>query len=195
MIDQIFVDLDDVCNRFTMHALQYIGCNVEIDDSDFPAEVGYDITLACNLTHPTKRDWTPSSFWGSLGYGVWHNLPMRPCCHELLDDCAKIVGQKNVFICTKSLPQPYHYSGKMEWIYRHLPGWIHGQIQINGQKETNARPGALLIDDSLGNVKKFMDTRGGQAILVPRPWNPLRGCNARDEVYDRLRYYAMGGRG
>ena len=188
MIDQIFVDLDDVCNRFTMHALRYMGCDCSLDDSDFPS-VGYDIVAACNLLHPTKNDWTPDSFWGNLGSTVWNHLPRRLDCLQLLDDCAKIVGQKNVFICTKSLPQPHHYACKMRWIYLHLPGWIHNQIIISGHKETNARSGALLIDDSIDNVSKFRYTRGGQAILVPRPWNPLNEVNPKDEVYDSLRHY------
>lgn len=193
MIDQIFVDLDDVCNRFTMHALRYMGCTCSIDDSDFP-NVGYDIVAACNLLHPTKNDWTPYKFWSQLDYGVWDNMPIRVDCHQLLSDCATVVGRKNVFICTKSLPHPRHYAGKMEWIHNNLPKWIWNQIIISNHKETNARAGALLIDDSEENVSKFRHTRGGQAILVPRPWNPLHFVNAKDEVYDNLRYYAMGGR-
>lgn len=167
MIDQIFIDLDDVCNHFTMHTLRYTGCECSLNDSDFPKGIGYDIVAACNVLHPTKI-WTPSKFWG-VGGGVWLDLPMRADCHQLLDTCAEIVGRKNVFICTASLPQPEHYSGKMAWIYNHLPGWILTQIQFNNHKETNARPGALLIDDSDANVNKFKGTRGGRAILVPRP--------------------------
>jgi hypothetical protein len=189
MIDQIFVDLDDVCNRFTMHSLRYLGCDCSVEDSDFP-DVGYDIVAACNLLHPSKNDWTPADFWNSLGESVWHVMPVRLDCCQLLRTCAAIVGEKNVFICTKSLPQPHHYSGKMGWIYRNLPGWIHGQIQINGHKETNARPGALLIDDSDANVDKFRATRGGRAILVPRPWNRCK-CSSDTWMYDELRLFAM----
>ncbi len=38
-------------------------------------------------------------------------------------------------------------------------------------------PGRVLIDDSDKNVIEFLRS-GGQAILVPRPWNMLRGMNA-----------------
>jgi hypothetical protein len=191
MIDQIFVDLDDVCNRFTMHALRFMGCDCSIEDADFPMDVGYDIVAACNLLHPTKNDWTTAQFWTNLGSALWHDMPMRPCCHQLLDDCAKIVGERNVFISTRSLPASCHYSGKMDWIYRHLPTWIFDQVQISRHKETNARPGALLIDDSGGNVSRFRGTRGGQAILVPRPWNELHTQDAYKWVHDGLKLYAM----
>lgn len=191
MIDQIFVDLDDVCNRFTMHALHFRGCDCSISDAGFPVEVGYDIVAACNLLHPSKNDWTPAEFWTHLGQEVWYDLPMRSCCPRLLDDCAIVVGRENVFICTKSLPQSFHYAGKMNWIYRHLPNWIFDQIQIGGHKETNARPGALLIDDSEENVNRFRETRGGQAILVPRPWNKLHEQDPYNWVYGGLKQYAM----
>jgi 5'(3')-deoxyribonucleotidase len=173
MIDQIFVDLDDVCNRFTMHTLRYMGCTCGLDDKYFPQQVGYDITKACNLLHPAKNDWTSDEFWGRLPAGVWDALPVRTDCYKLLETCASLVGHNNVFILTKSLPQPEHYAGKMAWIYNHMPDWICGQIQINGQKYTNARLGALLIDDSYNNVNDFRQTRSGRAILVPRPWNVM----------------------
>jgi len=171
MIDQIFVDLDDVCNHFTMHALRYMGCDCSIHDSDFPEGIGYNIHTAHNMLKNGKDDLTLVEFFGHLGHGVWFHLPERPECQWLLETCAELVGRENVFICTKSLPQPLHYSGKIAWIYNHLPEWICGQIDITGHKYTNAREGALLIDDSEGNVDKFRATRRGNALLVPRPWN------------------------
>ena len=189
MIVQIFVDLDDVCNRFTMHTLQYMGCTCSIKDSDFP-DVGYDIAAAANLLHEYE-DFTSADFWNRLDHGVWDNLPLRVDCYQLLSDCATVVGKKNVFICTKSLPHPRHYAGKMEWIYNHLPKWILGQIIISSQKETNARAGALLIDDSEENVDKFRETRNGNAILVPRPWNKLRAFDSKRWIDTELKQYVL----
>jgi len=107
-----------------------------------------------------------------------------------LNMCATIVGRQNVFICTKSLPDPKHYSGKIAWIYNNLPQWICNQVIISGRKETNARPGALLIDDSEKNVYRFRSTRGGRAILVPRPWNGLWDY-PQDWVESELKRFAM----
>jgi hypothetical protein len=36
----------------------------------------------------------------------------------------------------------------------------------------------LLIDDSLANAEAFQ-AHGGQALLVPRPWNPLHRVDTR----------------
>ena len=187
MIDQIFVDLDDVCNRLTMHTLRHLGCK-GATEIDFP-DVGYDIVAAYNILRPANvsADW----FWAMATPAIWKDMPMREETHWLLDMCESYVGQENVFICTASLGDPMHYAGKMQWIYDHLPYWIHGQIQINGQKETNARPGALLIDDSDSNVDKFRAARGGHAILVPRPWNSNKKLNAMVYVEKMVHHYCQ----
>ena len=53
--------------------------------------------------------------------------------------------------------------------------FVATEIKLRGttiRKHFCARPDALLIDDSDHNVEAFL-AHGGQAILVPRPWNPL----------------------
>jgi len=167
MIDQILVDLDDVCNHFTSHVLYLLGCSY--DESDYPIEVGYNITAAYNIMRPNNV--TVNEFWKMVTPDIWTTMPKREDTEWLLDICAKYVGRENVLICTKSIGNPLHFAGKIQWIRDNLPSWIQEQYSITPIKEAYARPGCLLIDDSDRNVDRFRTTRGGSAILVPRPWN------------------------
>ena len=45
--------------------------------------------------------------------------------------------------------------------------------QIGPRKELNAKSGAILIDDSDDNIRKYREA-GGTAILFPQPWNERR---------------------
>jgi hypothetical protein len=178
MIDQILIDLDDVLNHFTMHALRMLGCFAR--EHEFPVEVGYNIAAAYN--HLTGGSVSAFDFWHRLPLEVWDDMPRRDEVKWLLPLCEKLVGRENVIICTASLGHPGHYSGKMRWIYKNLPNWTHRQVSITSMKHAYARPGCLLIDDSQANIKKFRATRDGQAILVPRPWNRLNHYNAKGFV-------------
>ena len=55
------------------------------------------------------------------------------------------------------------------------------QFLIGPSKHLCANPETLLIDDSDKNVDSFRKC-GGQAVLVPRPWNSLHGLNALDHL-------------
>lgn len=167
MINQILVDLDDVCNRFTMHTLSMLGCSPH--EKDYPVEVGYDIMAAYNSMKPD--DITVDEFWSKVSPSIWIDMPKREDTEWLLDLCAECVGRENVMICTKSLGDPMHFAGKIQWMRSNLLDWIQEQYSITPVKHAYARHDVLLIDDAPGNVYKFRTTRGGQAILVPRPWN------------------------
>ena len=169
MIDQILVDLDDVLNQFTMHALRYMGCLNCDTDADFPIEVGYNIVAACNLKHPTQH-WTPKQFWSNLSREVWVSTPESEWMMWLLNWCGEAVGRKNVLLATSPTYDPECAAGKTQWIQEHMPDWMLRQYSITPKKEAYAHPKTLLIDDAEINVDTFR-AKHGQAILVPKPWN------------------------
>jgi hypothetical protein len=169
MINQILVDLDDVCNHFTMTALSML-LGRQVEESEFPVWVGYDLTAAYNVLN-LGEDVTVDEFWPMVTPDIWSYMPRREDTDWLLDLCAECVGRENVLICTKSLGHPMHFVGKIQWMYDNLPNWIQGQYSITPLKHAYARHDVMLIDDCAGNVDKFTDTRNGRAILVPRPWN------------------------
>ena len=168
MINQILVDLDNVCNRFTMHVLSTL-LGYPVEESDYPVRVGYDISAAYNVMKP--GDITAGEFWSMVTPDIWVDMPKREDTEWLLDLCAECVGRENVMICTKSIGDPLHFAGKIQWMRDNLPHWIQEQYSITPMKHAYARHDVMLIDDCAGNVDKFRETQYGQAILVPRPWN------------------------
>lgn len=190
---KIFLDLDDVCNFFTMHALAAVGCPVEARELDaFDPKWGFDIIEAANRLHEV-HDFTMKSFWDAIDREVWISAPESDEFGSLLSACADLVGRKNVCILTTPTRDPECLAGKLEWIHDHFPPWMHRQYLMGPAKHLLAQPGALLIDDSDLNVKQFR-IHGGSAILVPRPWNPLHKVDTKlhlywclDEIFNRER--------
>ena len=186
-IDRIFLDLDDVLNDFTMKALRIV---TGLSDFTFNPEWGYDIVRAAGAlctsagVHPRGMHWrtdrggrfvefAPGGFWGQIKRHHWADMGVTDWCHELINICANAVGKKNVCILTSPVLDPDCAAGKMDWIYKEMPAWLHRQFLIGPCKQFCARPGSLLIDDCEENVKKFREY-GGKGWEFPRPWNSRR---------------------
>jgi len=169
---RIFLDQDDVCNTFTMYALHQLGCKVSATDyADYPP-VGYDIVAAANWFG--GQQYTVPDFWNSIGREVWATVPESEVFPWVLEAAARLVGQENVCIATAPTKDPDCLAGKLEWIHRHFPAWMHRQYVLTPRKHFLAQPGAVLIDDNEENVRLF-EVHGGTGVLVPRPWNSARG--------------------
>lgn len=180
---RIFLDLDDVLNQFTMQALAHVGCDIDPTTfREFDPIWGFDILQAANILHPT-RQFTLAEFWGMFKCKDWANFPVSDEFQWLLNNCEALVGRKNICILTVPILDPSCTTGKVEWIYKNCPKWLHRQYLIGPCKHMCARPDALLIDDADENVNKFRE-HGGQAILVPRPWNSCNGFNTMKHLND-----------
>jgi len=189
-LKRIFLDLDDVLNKFTVQALEHVGCKVTQQALNcYYEKVGWDILNAANWLRPNNI-LTRKEFWDIFNREDWANFPVSDEFEWLLDNCEALVGKENICILTSPVLDPGCAAGKMEWIYKHCPKWLHRQYLIGPPKHLCAHPNALLIDDSDKNVNEF-SKYGGQAILVPRPWNSLHGKNTmkylRDSFNELLR--------
>jgi hypothetical protein len=100
----------------------------------------------------------------------------------LLSGAINLVGTENICILTNPRPEPGCIPGKLAWIRDYLPPWLHDQYLIGKPKHLCAYPEALLIDDCDKNVNAFRK-HGGEAILVPRPWNSLHGIDAMEHLH------------
>lgn len=177
-VQRILLDLDDVCNVFTMWLLHWVGCPVNPHSyKQYPAEVGYDIVGACNVLH-ARDDWTPKEFWGAIPRLAWATVPVSPEYPWILQRCEALVGRENILLSTRATDDPDCLAGKLEWIQRTLPTWMHRRYEITPIKEFGCREDTLLIDDSYANIQAMVKA-GGQGLLVPRPWNPLNQHNPR----------------
>ena len=73
-------------------------------------------------------------------------------------------------------------AGKLEWIHEFTPRWMHRQYLVGPRKQFCAHREALLIDDADKNVNTFREW-GGQALLVPRPWNSMHALAMHTPEY------------
>ena len=188
MIKRILLDIDDVCNRFTMTALHYVGCRIDPMQYDsFPVECQYDIVGAANKLLGYER-FSVSDFWEHIPRKFWANTPPSEEFPLLLGWCESLVGQENLCLLTSPTIDPDCLAGKLEWIHRFAPRWLHRQYQVGPCKQFCAMHEALLIDDADKNVNKFREW-GGNTLLVPRPWNSnhdLNTCRFLAHAFDKL---------
>ncbi len=177
MIERIFLDLDDVCNSFTMASLEAVGCPVgPYDHHLYPVDCGFDITAAANTILGATDNRPQGWFWKQLSTAHWASIPTSKELHWLLELCEDVVGRKNICILTATPPCTDSggvASAKIEWIRGFLPKWLHDQFLIGPTKHFCAGSSSLLIDDSDRNVSQWT-LHGGLAILMPRPWNCWR---------------------
>jgi len=80
----------------------------------------------------------------------------------------------DIYLFTTPMPNNGSWTGKALWIERHLPQYKKRTIMTQAPKKLFAGPDTLLIDDKDENIAEFTAI-GGIGILVPRPWNELRG--------------------
>ena len=168
-IRRILLDLDDVLNNFTMCAMKYLGCDIDIEE--YPNEVGYDIIAAVNLMHPTNCYWTAEQVWGILGVDFWDRMAISDIFYTVLEHSADIVGEDQVFVCSSLTTNHHCTAGKLKWMDKNLPHWLQGRFVLTPYKSLLADSQTLLIDDCQRNTVSF-EKSGGRVLLVPRPWNP-----------------------
>ena len=174
MIEAILIDIDGVANTFHKHVFDYLQLPYS-DDSHYPVECGWDIVDAANRLAGYER-FTPATFWNSITREIWASVPLSSEFAFILAWAECHVAQEDIHFLTSPTLSPDCLAGKLEWIQRHAPKWMQRQFLIGPSKHLCAKPGVLLIDDGDKNVTTFQE-RGGMAILVPRPWNSLHGCD------------------
>jgi hypothetical protein len=186
MIRRIFLDLDDTCNTLAMHVLYCVGCPVNPRDyRQHPVAFGYEIHEAANHLLGRPKFANAGQFWSTITRTDWAECPTSEIFPRILLRAARLVGRENVCIATGPTKCPESLSGKLDWIHRVMPHWMHRQYAITPRKHLFARPDALLIDDLEANLDRFQ-AGGGHGILVPRPWNRLRGADPFDAIDGQL---------
>lgn len=183
-IRRIFLDLDDVLNTFTRSVLTYVGVP---EDVEHPGD--WHMATAANKMLGYERFKSNSEFWRFIDRNVWATIPRSDDFDWLLSASKQMVGSPNVWVLTSPVNNADCLAGKHDWMKGNLPTWLYGKRQyvISSHKELLARPDVLLIDDADDNVNKFVE-HGGQAILVPQPWNSLAGVDRHEHLVNQLRW-------
>lgn len=183
---RIVLDIDDVLNSLSLHIMQYFGCDVgPFDYAAFPTHVGYNVREAVRELGGSAPDNT-TEFWDEVtSADLWRSAPKSPQCDWLIERAASIVGREEVLIATSPTKDSLCHGDKVEWIWENLPSWIHRQYDITPRKWNLGKPGVILFDDHPENCEKFIE-EGGEALLVPRPWNPDHELDTDDTILSRL---------
>lgn len=178
-IKKVILDLDDTCNDFTMTALKHVNCKVEgpRDFSVYNPKWRFNIIKAVNILHPTNV-FTKRYFWDLFDEYFWSSLPKSKEFDVILHIALNIASKEGVLILTSPICGPDISEratekcliGKHRWIKSHFPPFLHQSFSMSPAKHFCATPDAVLIDDCDENVEDFQKA-GGEAVLMPRPWN------------------------
>jgi len=153
----IFLDMDGVLCDFVSAAFSAHGST--FDPKDYPrGGFALDEVLGC----------TTAEFWRRIDFAgeyFWENLEPYPWADVLFRELQQV---DEVIIATSPSRSPASYSGKKRWL-RYMG--MHGvQSMFGSRKYLMSKPGRILVDDGEHNTTQW-EREGGQAILVPQPWN------------------------
>lgn len=189
-----FLDIDGVLANFAKGAFEALG-------------------LAYSYDHPALRDWhwynqfkIPFAGLNAVcDIDFWANLEWMHDGEQILDTIEDYFYptftshpgpaslkpthfENQIYLLTTPMPNPGSGTGKILWVEKHLPQYAKRLITTQVAKSIFAGPDCLLIDDNDENIDKFV-AAGGRGILVPRPWNGLRGWadNTLEVVRNSLR--------
>lgn len=112
-----------------------------------------------------------TQFWKPCDEAFWAGLPRMRDFQQILSLVEDAFGQENVCLLTSPSVNEGCATGKIRWIYEHLPAYKR-RFLIGPPKHFCAHDGAVLIDDYDTNIAKFQ-AAGGHAIIVPRRWNSM----------------------
>ncbi len=159
-IQTIFLDVDGVLADF--HNSLYASLFID-DPYKNPACLGeYRLEKVIDL--PREEILRPCS-----DEEFWEWIPKTPDADDFIQRAEREVGRENVYFLTASIMSAAAYGGRARWVKEHYPQYFPRLI-ISPEKHWLAAPGRLLVDDCDDNVNAWRAS-GGDAILVPRPWN------------------------
>jgi 5'(3')-deoxyribonucleotidase len=169
----IYVDVDGVLVDFVGHTYREVfGLDENQAHKAMLTTDGWD-RMPAVLTEHLGTQVTDTDLWrriASYGAAFWEDIPWLPW-GEMVMEMVEEINIPSMLLTT-----PTHYpesaAGKLQWIDKAAPSFSRSYA-LCPCKHLVARPNALLIDDSEKNVHEF-EEHGGQAFLVPQPWNHKR---------------------
>lgn len=130
-----------------------------------------------------------SKLWSISTIDFWANIEPHDEYKEILNELESFFGKEN--ICILSNPTNRHgyiegcADGKIKWIKKHIPDYER-QFLLGPAKHFCANKNTFLIDDYDMNVDTFRE-HGGNAFLVPRPWNSA--YKDKDRIIEKLKEF------
>lgn len=151
-----FLDMDGVLADFIGGAIAHHSLPLQVEDSDW--------------YFWRKHGMTDDEFWEPLGEHFWANLQPTSDMRAIVDVVSHYFDiDHDVFLLTSPCLTAGCSVGKAKWVDKYFPHWSR-RLLLTDRKELFAGRGRVLIDDHDANYVKWLKA-GGDACLVPRPWN------------------------
>ena len=166
---KVFLDLDGVLADFTGGA--HRAFNIPYAYANYPYTKGlWDWFVEAGLTWDEVDSVCNAEFWAGLEW-MFDGIDIYYAVRKFTRQTGSSLN-----LLTTPMKNINSTIGKLTWIQEHLGENRRKQALITGaDKKIFAGPDTLLIDDRDKNVEEFKAV-GGQAILVPRPWNKNHDC-------------------
>jgi 5'(3')-deoxyribonucleotidase len=172
----LYVDLDEVFADFIGDACKLFGCTRD----EVEANRGYsEWSILDALSKTTGKTIDQETFWQKIrlyGPEFWELLDPLPWAIELYSYLESTRLPWHIV----TTPGPFEESetGKRRWIKQFF-GPEFDRYHMTPHKHLFSRPGAVLIDDSWSNIKKFITAHrfSGKGILFPSQGNVLVGSH------------------
>jgi len=169
---RVFLDLDGVVSDFSLAMCQTMGLN------------HLSTTLRDRLenNYMVSNEVCAETFWNKVtseGTDWWANIPLTPWAHNLYNGLSNVAP-----VCFLTAPHdndPLSLAGKAMWIKKHFKTDC---FLVGKRKEFCASPKAVLIDDYIRNVQRFVEA-GGLAYHWPNP-DKLRNEGNWEQEIDKV---------
>jgi len=179
MIKKVFLDMDGVLTNFHKGVCKTFDYPYILDEM-----IRYDFWEDWKEKKVTRRD--VNDICNQL---FWEDLEWMHDGKEILKIVEEAYGKENIFIFTQPMPNVGSWTGKRIWIEHMAPDYKKQLIVTQASRAFFASPDTLLIDDKQENVDEFIKA-GGNAILIPRPWNRLLRHKVIPHLEKEIKHYA-----
>jgi len=168
----VFVDMDEVLCDFVGAACRALG-----RERPDPWPVGaWSIQFALGLE-------SSSEMWKACRphHQFFAGLDWMPDGREIWETVRELVDPARVFLLSTPSREPGSWSGKIEWVRRHIGEGQVARTILCEKKRLLASSGSILFDDRPETVREWCELlNGAMGVLIPRPNN--RGSGNPVEV-------------
>ena len=180
---KILLDMDDVLVDWIGPAMKLLGLEWPVAEERWGEHL-WDIPATTGISQDTFENTIKAA-----GADFWAELPWTTEGQDILAVVRDYACDSDIHLCSSPFyGDPGAACGKLCWIARELPGFER-RTHLTQHKAMLAKSGAILIDDCQANVRDYSQG-GGDAILIPRPWNDLHAVGEVVNWLDSwLRYY------